>query len=91
MTPLRFIILATLIYILYSLLFKQKSVQQQSHDDHQFVSRENRSHDILVEDPVCHTYVPKAHAISLRDTHQTIYFCSKKCYEAFLSRKEEEL
>lgn len=39
--------------------------------------------DVLVEDPVCHTLVPKHQAIRLRKNGKTYYFCSEKCCDTF--------
>ncbi|HHO48546.1 MAG TPA: YHS domain-containing protein [Desulfobacteraceae bacterium] len=39
--------------------------------------------DVLVEDPVCHTLVPKNQAVRLRKNGKTYYFCSEKCCDAF--------
>lgn len=41
------------------------------------------AHDVLVEDPVCHTLVPKHQAIRLRKDETTYYFCSDKCCDTF--------
>jgi YHS domain-containing protein len=56
-------------------------------------SKETPVKDVLVEDPVCKTLVPKHQAIRLRlegEEGKTYYFCSEKCCDAFTrSRKEE--
>jgi len=39
--------------------------------------------DVLVEDPICHTLVPKHQAIRLRKDGETYYFCSDKCCDNF--------
>jgi YHS domain-containing protein len=36
----------------------------------------------LVEDPVCHTYVPISHALKREFAGKTYYFCSQKCLDA---------
>jgi len=36
-----------------------------------------------MEDPVCHTLVPKGQAIRLRHKGKTYYFCSEKCCDTF--------
>ena len=43
----------------------------------------------LVEDPVCHTYVPVSHAFRTVIDGKTVYFCSQKCLETY--RKERKL
>jgi len=39
--------------------------------------------DVLVEDPVCHTLVPKHQAIRLRKDGTIYYFCSDECCDKF--------
>lgn len=73
----RLILLILLAYLLYRLIFarpKEAGPGQNS----------NRAHDVLVEDPVCHTYVPEGQAITIRHQGSTVHFCSTKCRDAFL-------
>lgn len=88
MTPLRILILAVLLYIGYRLLksmlleqFEKKANKEQ---------KETKVQDALVEDPVCHTLVPKKQAIRLRKDGKTYYFCSEKCCDTFTEQSEEE-
>lgn len=37
----------------------------------------------LVEDPLCHTYVPVSHASRTVIGGKTVYFCSQKCLETY--------
>jgi YHS domain-containing protein len=37
----------------------------------------------LVEDPLCHTYVPVTHARRAEIDGKTVYFCSEKCLEQY--------
>jgi YHS domain-containing protein len=46
--------------------------------------------DVLVEDPVCHTLVPKNQAIRLRKDGETYYFCSDTCCDKFSETPREE-
>jgi YHS domain-containing protein len=41
----------------------------------------------LVEDPVCHTYVPVSHACRASFDGRTLYFCSPKCLERYKAEK----
>jgi YHS domain-containing protein len=44
----------------------------------------------LVEDTVCHTYVPVSHAVRISLDGKTAYFCSQKCVEQYkLERKDK--
>jgi YHS domain-containing protein len=88
MSPFRIIILALLCYILYRLLFsgkKKGKAPPQSVSD-----SAAPTHDVLVEDPVCHTYVPQKQAIRAVKEGKAYYFCSEKCCQTFLADKGEE-
>ena len=37
----------------------------------------------LVEDPLCHTYVPLSQAYRSEMGGKTLYFCSRKCLEEY--------
>jgi YHS domain-containing protein len=41
------------------------------------------AHDELVEDPVCHIYIPKRQAIVLHDSETPVYFCSEQCRKMY--------
>ncbi len=83
---MRFLIILLLAYLAYQALkgfledrgSKQKQVPKQ------------RQHvgggEDLVEDPYCHTYVPVSDARKLQVEGKTLYFCSKKCLEAFMAK-----
>jgi YHS domain-containing protein len=89
MTPLRLLIIGCLLYILYRLLTtprRNKGVDAKGSAG----NRGNAVQDVLVEDPVCHTLIPKGQAIRLRHEKQIYYFCSNKCCEKFLKQKGEE-
>lgn len=44
----------------------------------------------LVEDPLCHTYVPVTHARRVEIDGKTVYFCSEKCLKQYkLDRKQQ--
>lgn len=41
----------------------------------------------LIEDPLCHTYVPVSHAHPASIDGKTVYFCSQKCLERYIREK----
>ena len=41
----------------------------------------------LVEDPLCHTYVPIGDAFRTEIDGKTVYFCSQKCLEQYEKSK----
>ena len=88
MSPLRLVILAVLFYIGYRLLVgivKKKPDNKQSDEKYS-----PPVSDALVEDPVCHTLVPKGQAIRLQHENQIYYFCSEACCSRFISEKGEQ-
>ncbi len=89
MTPLRLVIIAILLYILFRLLTgpqKKKGYFSKSNQ----ASSGNAVQDVLVEDPICHTYIPRAQAVQLHHDKKMYYFCSNKCCEMFLKEKGAE-
>lgn len=88
MTPLRLFIIIFLLYILYRLLTGPR--KKRVHDKKQGAAAGGAVQDVLVEDPVCHTYIPKGQAVQLHHDKQMFYFCSNKCCEMFLKKKGAE-
>ncbi|MDP2839299.1 MAG: hypothetical protein Q8O11_04520 [Syntrophales bacterium] len=43
----------------------------------------------LVEDPICHTYVPIGDACRTQIDGKTVYFCSPKCLEQYKNEKKQ--
>ena len=89
MTPLRLVIIGILLYILYRLLTgsRRKGVHGGKHGS---AASGRAVQDVLVEDPVCHTYIPKGQAIQLHHDKKMYYFCSDKCCKMFLKEKGAE-
>jgi YHS domain-containing protein len=82
----RLVVLAILFYILYRVLTgKQKSAPQPLDE-----KSSEQVADVLVEDPVCHTLVPKGQAVRLQHEKQIYYFCSEACCSRFISEKGEQ-
>ena len=80
MNPARLFILAVLFYIAWRLFLGSKK-KKPEYSRRQAPSSEVK--DVLMEDPVCHTLVPKEQAIRLRHKGKTYYFCSEKCCDTF--------
>jgi YHS domain-containing protein len=40
----------------------------------------------MAEDPVCHTYIPKAAAFQKKIAGEVFYFCGKECAEDYRKR-----
>jgi YHS domain-containing protein len=83
MPPLKLIILAGLFYILYRLIFKGKKRSINSQGNVPGPSSGATIHDILVEDPVCHVYIPAKKAIVKEIQGKKYFFCSQECIDKF--------
>lgn len=89
MTPFRLIIIGILLYILYRLLVGPDKKKFKDRKQAGASSGESIQ-DVLVEDPVCHTYIPKGQAVRLHYNKKNYYFCSNKCCEKFIEKKGAE-
>ncbi len=90
MNPVRLALLGGLLYIAYRLLVgvgkKKRTEEQTAPSD----LSSSKGMDILVEDPVCHTLVPREQACFLRHNNQSYYFCSDTCCQRFLNEKGDK-
>jgi len=86
MSPVRIILLAVLFYLLFRLLTSGK---ENSAKKHPKKAPKTPIDDILVEDPVCHTYIPQKEAETLIFKGNAYYFCSKKCLNSFQADKNK--
>ena len=46
---------------------------------------DNREPDVLVQDPVCKTFIPRREALRAEKGGATYFFCSEGCLKRFLS------
>ncbi len=90
MTPLRLVIIGVLLYFLYRLLTGLGKKKVRGKKRQGAAGSGDTVQDILVEDPVCHTYVPKGQAVQLHHDKKMYYFCSDKCCKMFLKEKGVE-
>jgi YHS domain-containing protein len=74
---LKLIIGIILIYLLYKLVNGWKTVTGPSAKNLPAAGED------LVEDPLCHTYVPVSHAYRATIEGKTLHFCSRKCLEKY--------
>ena len=81
----RLLVLAALGYILYRLLINDPKTRPSASAAADAHGRQ--ADDVLVEDPVCHTYVPQHGAESCREAGRTYYFCSPECRKKFQSQQ----
>ncbi len=76
-------IYALFLYVLYRLLTGGRRKKTVSNGRKTTGSGELAAHDQLVEDPVCHIYIPKRQAIVLQDGDTVVYFCSEQCRKMY--------
>jgi YHS domain-containing protein len=91
MGPQRLFILAVLLYIAWRLirnLLREKIKNELEHKQRSQEQEEGPVEDILEEDPVCHTLIPRDQALRLRQDGATYYFCSEACCDTFVRRQE---
>lgn len=92
MSPLRIVILAALFYIGYKMLVGGQG-KKGSKNTRQRTTQgppDIPVTDVLVEDPVCHSLVPKRQAIHLQHRGSMVYFCSEECCNKFIAQEGEE-
>lgn len=79
---IKFIIIAVAIYLLVKLLKPGASGKEARAG----LNRNQKSPggEDLVEDPVCHTYIPISSALKLEVEGKTLYFCSQKCKDTYV-------
>jgi len=80
---LRLLIYLGLGYALYRLLFGQG----QGRPSRGTAAGPPPIDDLLVEDPVCHTYIPQRGAFALTLGETTTYFCSPECRKKYQSEQ----
>jgi len=89
MNPGRLIILGLLLYLAWRLL-RGRSSRGPGRNGRDQENSSTEVKDVLVEDPVCHTLIPKGQAIRMRHQGKTLYFCSEKCCDTFTRESGEE-
>lgn len=95
MSPLKLLVIAALLYLGYRLLisdWKKKKGKDTESSSSAKTQENGQVEDVLVEDPICHTLVPKQQAIRLKQKGKEgyFYFCSEKCCNQFVSETGEQ-
>jgi YHS domain-containing protein len=86
MNPLRLIILAGLFYIAWRLL--RNLIREKIRNELLRQEKQSVTQDVLEEDLICGTLIPRRQAVRLRHGGKTYYFCSDACCDTFISKKE---
>jgi uncharacterized protein len=82
----RFIVFIILFYIIYKIIKTVQQPRPEKNENYQFKSTPAGGED-LMEDPVCHTYVPLSQAYKKEISGKTYYFCSQQCSEKYVAKK----
>ncbi|HPJ97102.1 MAG TPA: hypothetical protein PK022_07310 [Syntrophales bacterium] len=90
MNIIKLIIIAGLLYLAYR-VFRFLRMPAQKGEPKVLRRKEVKGID-LVEDPVCHTYIPLSSVYKkvVREDGETVYFCSHKCFEEYKSQTNQE-
>ncbi len=86
MSPVRILIIGLLLYIGYRLIFGGKK-QSGKKSEGGKIDSGDAVEDVLMEDPVCKSLVPKQQAITHKYEGNTYYFCSEKCCKQFVAER----
>lgn len=87
MSPVRILIIGVLLYIGYRLIFGGKSGKSSNKPSGGKLDGTEAVEDVLMEDPVCKSLVPKQQAVKHEHEGKTYYFCSEKCCNQFVAEK----
>jgi len=88
MNPLRILVLLLLFYILYRLLLKGGTKRGRKQFSRTGKPNSTLADDILEEDPVCHTYIPRGQASQLKEKDTIHYFCSDSCRDKYIKTQK---
>ncbi|MFA5321429.1 MAG: YHS domain-containing protein [Smithella sp.] len=83
---IKLVISVIFFYFLYKIVNAVKRSGIEKNKNCQFKSSPFAGED-LVEDPVCHTYVPVSQAYKKEISGNDYYFCSKQCSEKYTLEK----
>jgi YHS domain-containing protein len=81
---IRFFVFILVIYLLFKIINTIRQLNPAKSENYQFKSSSAGGED-LVEDPVCHTYIPLSQAYKKEISGKSYYFCSQQCSEKYLS------
>ncbi len=79
---LRLIIGILVVYFLYKLIRGWKAIQGHSQKNIPVTGED------LVEDPLCHAYVPISNACRISINGKNLYFCSQKCLDEYREQRK---
>lgn len=86
---IKVVVFLVVIYLLYKIiqLFRRAKALKTNNAE---LRRNPAVGEDLVEDPVCHTYIPVSQAYKKEIAGKEYYFCSKRCCEGYISGKNND-
>ncbi len=84
----RFLVFIILLYFVYKIIKTVQQPKPESSDNYQFKSTPAGGED-LIEDPVCHTYVPVSQAYKKEISGKTYFFCSQQCSAKYVTKENK--
>ncbi len=75
----RLLLILGLLVVLYFLIRRAIRELKGSGGKGQVIKDQNQ----MIQDPVCHVFVPRGSAVSEQIGGQTYFFCSRNCAQAF--------
>jgi YHS domain-containing protein len=85
---IKFLILAVVGYVFYRAL-KSVMIDSRASSSRDAQQGPTDVDDVLVQDPVCKTYIPQRNGIHIRRNGQLIFFCSEECRDRYLEDHPE--
>ena len=86
---IRFIIYAVIIYIIFRII-KHAFITHGAKKNNDKFQSGNMQREELVEDTVCHTYIPISQSYKKELAGIKYYFCSKECCDRFITDRNNE-
>lgn len=84
---LKLVIVVIAVYLFYKLLRKGPPQEVGGKGEGRYLKP--AAGEDLVEDPVCHTYIPVSSALKMNVDGQTVCFCSQKCLETYAQENKK--
>ena len=81
---IRFILTLIILYLLYRLV---RGILRITGNRSNRIAERSVKEEDLVEDPVCHTYVPISEALKLTIEDRAVYFCTRECLEKYKEKQ----
>lgn len=87
MHPVKIVLIAILLYLLYRLV-RGSGKNRRSVSGSQDRQESLPTHDVLIRDPICHIYIPKGQAVVLQEKEGPVHFCSEGCRQAYVKSRK---